>query len=174
MCPGMNGGKNFQAGAYSPQTNTMYYGLQNLCMTATAVIDKPDPTNVYGISSKAIMAPGQTNVGTVWAVSAETGRMLWKHEQRAGVLSVVATGGGLVFAGDTNGRFKALDDRTGQGTVGDQPGRARRRLSHRVLGQRQAVPRHQHRRSNVGTAANRMTPELKPGTGSNLFVFALP
>jgi hypothetical protein len=26
----------------------------------------------------------------------------------------------------------------------------------------------------VGTAANRMTPELKPGTGSNLFVFALP
>jgi PQQ-dependent dehydrogenase (methanol/ethanol family) len=174
VCPGMNGGKNFQAGAYSPQTNAMYYGLQSLCMMATAVIDKPDPTNVYGISSKSIMAPGTTNVGTVWAVSAETGRMLWKHEQRAGVLSVVATAGGLIFAGDTNGRFKALDDRSGKvlwetnlgAPVGGYPiafsanGKQYLAISTGV--------------SNVGTAANRMTPELKPGTGSNLFVFALP
>jgi alcohol dehydrogenase (cytochrome c) len=174
VCPGMNGGKNFQAGAYSPQTNAMYYGLQNLCMTATAVIDKPDPTNVYGISSKPLMAPGTNNVGSIWAVSAETGRMLWKHEQRAGVLSLVATGGGLIFAGDTNGRFKALDDRSGKvlwetnlgAPVSGYP------IAFAVNGKEYIAI--STGVSNVGTAANRMTPELKPGTGSNIFVFALP
>ena len=39
---------------------------------------------------------------------------MWKHEQRAGMMSLVATGGGLVFGGDANGRFKAFDDKTGK------------------------------------------------------------
>jgi len=43
----------------------------------------------------------------------ETGRTLWKHERRAGILSLVATSGGLVFGGDAGGRFMALDDKTG-------------------------------------------------------------
>ena len=50
----------------------------------------------------------------MWAISAETGKTLWKYEQRAGMLSLVATGGGLVFGGDANGRFRAFDDRTGK------------------------------------------------------------
>ena len=58
--------------------------------------------------------PATDKVGTVWAISAETGTTTWKHEQRAGMMSLVATGGGLVFGGDANGRFKALDDRTGK------------------------------------------------------------
>ena len=50
----------------------------------------------------------------MWAISAETGQTTWKYEQRAGMLSLAATGGGLVFGGDSNGRFKALDDKTGK------------------------------------------------------------
>jgi alcohol dehydrogenase (cytochrome c) len=120
------------------------------------------------------MAPGTNNVGSIWAVSAETGRMLWKHEQRAGVLSLVATGGGLIFAGDTNGRFKALDDRSGKvlwetnlgAPVSGYP------IAFAVNGKEYIAI--STGVSNVGTAANRMTPELKPGTGSNIFIFALP
>ena len=56
----------------------------------------------------------RTKVGIVWAISAETGKTLWKHEQRAGVMSLVATGGGLVFGGDVEGTFQALDDTTGK------------------------------------------------------------
>ena len=37
VCPTANGGKDFQAGAYSPLTNAMYYGLQNTCMDMTAI-----------------------------------------------------------------------------------------------------------------------------------------
>ncbi len=114
ICPGSNGGKNWPAGAYSPLTNTMYMPLQNMCMTATTTTDTRDPSKVYGLNMRVQLAPGANKIGTVWAISAETGANTWKYEQRAGMMSLVATGGGLVFGGDANGRFKALDDKTGK------------------------------------------------------------
>src|SRR6185295_12277606 len=83
VCPGSTGGKNWPAGAYSPLTNTMYFPLQNMCNTATTTTDQRDPTKVYGISMVQAIAPGTDKVGTVWAISAETGHTVWKHEQRA-------------------------------------------------------------------------------------------
>ena len=32
ICPGMNGGKNFPAGAYSPLNNAIFMPVQNACM----------------------------------------------------------------------------------------------------------------------------------------------
>jgi PQQ-dependent dehydrogenase (methanol/ethanol family) len=114
VCPGSNGGKNWPAGAYSPLTNTMYFPLQNLCMNATTTTDQRDPSKVYGLTMVQQLAPGTENVGTVYAISVESGQTVWKMEQRAGTLSLVATGGGLVFGGDVNGRFRAYDDKTGK------------------------------------------------------------
>src|SRR5690606_1337090 len=54
------------------------------------------------------------NVGSIHAISAETGETRWLHDQRTGVLSLVATGGGLVFGGDVAGGFRAFDDETGE------------------------------------------------------------
>ena len=114
ICPGAQGGKNWPAGAYNPRTNVMFMPMQNMCGNYTTTTDKRDPSKVYGLDFPTIIAPGATKVGTVWAISAETGRTMWKYEQRAGVLSLVATAGGLVFGGDANGRFRALDERTGK------------------------------------------------------------
>src|SRR5690606_31903595 len=100
VCPGANGGKNFPAGAYSPRTNTMYVPMQNMCMTATTQTDQRDPSAVYGFRTESMLAPLAENVGSVFAVSAETGETRWEHQQGAGVMSVVATAGGLVFGGD--------------------------------------------------------------------------
>ena len=58
-------------------------------------------------------APGSDQLGTVRAISAETGATEWLHEQRSATMSLVATGGGLVFGGDVNRRFRAFDDETG-------------------------------------------------------------
>ena len=174
ICPGSNGGKNWPAGAYSPLTNTMYMPLQNLCMTATTTVDTRDPSKVYGIDMKVQFAPGADKVGTVWAISAESGQNTWKYEQRAGLLSLAATAGGLVFGGDANGRFKALDDRTG------------RLLWEVIVGSPAsgypvtfAVDGKQYVAAVTGPslAANsdeRVTPELKPGNAASVFVFALP
>jgi PQQ-dependent dehydrogenase (methanol/ethanol family) len=115
ICPSASsGGKNWPAGAYSPLTNTMYMPLQNVCMTATTTTDTRDPSKVYGLRMVPQLAPGTKMVGTVWAISAETGVTTWKVEQPAGALSLAVTAGGLVFGGDANGHFRAFDDRNGK------------------------------------------------------------
>jgi alcohol dehydrogenase (cytochrome c) len=92
----------------------MYMPLQNVCMTATTTVDTRDPSKVYGIRMVPQLAPGTKMVGTVWAISAETGATTWKVEQQAGALSLAVTAGGLVFGGDANGHFRAFDDRNGK------------------------------------------------------------
>ena len=174
ICPGSNGGKNWPAGAYSPRTNVMFYPLQNMCMMAKTTTDKRDPSLVYGLNMPGMITPKTENVGAVYAISVETGKTLWKYEQRAGVLSLVATGGGLVFGGDVNGRFRAFDERTGK-VLWEQ------NLGAPVSGYPVvfAVDGKQYVAvttgpSLVANSALRMTPELKPSNTGQLYVFALP
>src|SRR2546427_99290 len=174
VCPGSTGGKNWPAGAYSPLTNMMYFPLQNLCNTATTTTDQRDPSKVYGISMVQQLAPGSDKVGTVWAISVETGQAMWKYEQRAGTLSLVSTGGGLVFGGDDNGRFPAFDDKTGKilwetnlgSPVSGFP------VTFGVGGKQYVAV--STGTSLVSSSALRLTPELRPGNAANVFVFALP
>jgi PQQ-dependent dehydrogenase (methanol/ethanol family) len=172
-CPGSTGGKNWPAGAYSPLTNIMYFPLQNLCQTATTTTDQRDPSKVYGLTMVQQFAPGADKVGTVWAINVETGQTMWKHEQRAGTLSLVATGGGLVFGGDDNGRFKAYDDKSGKvlwetnlgAPVSGFP------VTFAVDGKQYVAVT--TGASLVASSALRLTPELRPGNAANIFVFAL-
>ncbi len=171
ICPSVNGGKNWPAGAYSPQTNAMYYPLQNMCMKVTT--QEPD-ASLYAVSMQPELAKGTDKVGAVFAISAETGRTLWKYEQRAGMLSLVATAGGLVMGGDANGVFRAWDDRSGKvlwevnlgAPVSGYP------ISYAVDGKQYiAVPTGG---SLVAGSTNRLTPELKPSATANVYIFALP
>ncbi|MCY4076074.1 MAG: PQQ-binding-like beta-propeller repeat protein, partial [Acidobacteria bacterium] len=57
-------------------------------------------SRTYAIAYRHQLAPGTEFAGTVRAISAETGRTTWLHEQRAATMSLVATAGGLVFGGD--------------------------------------------------------------------------
>ncbi|MGH9147502.1 MAG: pyrroloquinoline quinone-dependent dehydrogenase [Vicinamibacterales bacterium] len=174
VCPGSNGGKNWPAGAYSPQTNMMYMPMQNMCMTATTTTDKPDPKLVYGINMKQEWAIGADKAGTVWAISAESGQTVWKHEQRAGTMSLATTGGGLVFGGDVNGRFRALDDKTGKvlwetnlgSPVSGFP------VTFAVGGKQYVAVT--TGASLVANSTVRLTPELRPSNAANVYVFALP
>jgi alcohol dehydrogenase (cytochrome c) len=174
VCPGSTGGKNWPAGAYSPVTNMMYFPLQNLCNTATTTTDQRDPSKVYGLTMTQKFAPNTDKVGTVWAISVDTGRTAWKYEQRAGTLSLVATGGGLIFGGDDNGRFRALDDKTGKilweanlgSPVSGFP------ISFAVGGKQYVAVT--TGTSLVASSALGLTPELKPGNAPSVFVFALP
>lgn len=114
ICPSTGGGKNWWEGAYSPLTNAMYYGLQNTCMDVTVTAEEPDPDTLYGIFGREKLAEGRENVGTVFAVSAETGETLWTFDTAGTAMSMVATAGGLVFGGDIEGNFRAFDQRTGE------------------------------------------------------------
>ena len=171
-CPTWNGGKDWEAGAYSPLTNTMYMPLRNACarMLATTAAG----TSHYALAVRNQIAPGTDQVGTVHAISAETGETVWLHEQRSATMSLVTTGGGLVFGGDVSGRFKAWDQETGEVLWEINLGSAVTSfpISYAVDGR-------QYVAVGTGTAStasmfSRLTPEIRPSAGNNLFVFALP
>ena len=171
-CPHASGGKDWEAGAYSPLTNTMYMPLRNTCsrMQVRTLEDGDEANRLYALDWRSQIAPGTDQVGAVHAISAETGATAWKYEQRAATMSLAATGGGLIFGGDVNGRFRAFDHETGEilweinlgSPVSGFP------ITYAVDG-RQYVA--------VSTGYGRfleLTPELRPSFGNNLFVFALP
>ena len=182
-CPTWNGGKDWEAGAYSPLTNTMYMPLRNTCarMMATQVFQDDTPaertesrSELYAIAYRHQLAPGTDNAGTVRAISAETGETVWLHEQRAATMSLVATGGGLVFGGDVNGRFRAFHHETGEVLWEINLGSA-------ITGFpiTYAVDGRQYVAVSTGTGGTSshftaLTPELRPSAGNTLFVFALP
>ena len=182
-CPTWNGGKDWEAGAYSPLTNTMYMPLRNTCARMMATSTFPDDTpaartesrsEVYAIAYRHQLAPGTDNAGTVRAISVETGETAWLYEQRTATMSLVATGGGLVFGGDVNGRFRALDHETGEvlweinlgSSVTGFP------ITYEVEGRQYVAVS----TGSGGTSAHftGLTPEIRPSSGNNLFVFALP
>ena len=173
ICPNMHGGKDWEAGAYSPETNTLYYPLRNMCMPTLTTTDPSASHTIYALSVRHELAPGTENLGTVYAISAETGKTVWLHEQRASTTSLVATGGGLLFGGDTNGRFKAYSQETGEVLWEVN-------LGSPVTGYpiTYAVDGTQYVAVSTGISATtssflRLTPELKPSFANNLFVFAL-
>lgn len=169
VCPGPGGGKNWEAGAYSPITNTMYFPLQNTC-----AVYEPGPGSLYSLDWDTEVAPGTDQVGTIQAISVETGETRWVREQRAATTSLVATGGGLIFGGDVSGLFRALDEATGDVLWETD-------LGSQVTGFpiTYAVDGEQYIAVSTGSAINTegllgLTPELRPSSGNNLFVFALP
>ena len=174
ICPSMHGGKDWEAGAYSPLTNTMYFPLRNACMP-TLTTTAPDASHrAYALSVRFQLSSGKDKLGSIHAISAATGKTAWLYEQRASTTSLVATGGGLLFGGDTAGRFKALDQSTGEVLWEVN-------LGSPVTGYpiTYAVDGRQYVAVSTGSSATttsflRMTPEIKPSFGNNLFVFALP
>ena len=175
VCPTLVGGKDWEAGAYSPVTNVMYFPLRNICARQMADSSAGGLGGVlYSLVTRLEIAPNTDQVGTVWAISAETGETLWQYEQRAATTSLVATRGGLLFGGDTNGRFRALDQQNGEVLWEVNLGSAVTGfpITYAVEGRQYVV-------ASTGTSLNstlqgRLTPELRPSTGNNLFVFALP
>jgi outer membrane protein assembly factor BamB/mono/diheme cytochrome c family protein len=174
VCPSIQGGKNWPAGAYSPLTGTMYFPLQNTCAHYTSITSsRREPSN-YGLRADSHITPGTQNLGTIHAISASSGKLEWKYEQRAAILSLLTTGGGLLFGGDVAGRFRAFDQRTGavlwEINLGSQvtgfP------IAYAVRGK-------QYVAVSVGRAVATsqyalLTPEIRVSNNNSLFIFALP
>lgn len=146
--------------------------LENTCATMTPAAD-PAAAGPYGLQTTNRITPGKRNVGVIEGISAETGKRLWKIEQRAATTSLLSTGGGLLFGGDVAGRFRAYDLRNGKvlwqvnlgAPVTGNP------VSFAANGKQYIAV--STGTSPDATALLKLTPELHPGAGNNLFVFAL-
>jgi alcohol dehydrogenase (cytochrome c) len=152
--------------------------VQNTCAVESPTADKitTPPSSAYMIrSQQQQLSPGVDNVGTIHAVSVETGKTLWKFDSRSGVLPLMATGGGLVFGGDVNGNLRAFDQDTGKvlweinlgSPVDGFP------VTYTAKNGKQYVAVSTGT-SLVSSGVSRLSPELKQGGDNRIYVFALP
>src|SRR5262249_48205869 len=106
-----------------------------------------------------------------------TGRKRWSYESKYPLLaSVLSTAGGLVFTGDPEGNFFALDAKTGKKLWSFATGSGHRGspISYSVNG-RQFIAAPAAWGSIAAGALAQIWPELADATaGSTVFAFALP
>jgi alcohol dehydrogenase (cytochrome c) len=117
VCPSPEGARNWMTTAYNPASHILYIPMEETCMDFTW---QPSPTT----ASDAHIDIGWTvkprpesdgNYARVEAVDMLTRKSLWSRRQRAPLSSsLLATAGGLVFQGDRDRDFRALDDSTGK------------------------------------------------------------
>ena len=101
-------------GAYSPLTNAYYVPLWSGCADIQTRTLTPTLADGYNLTTlRSYNNPASAAFGRPEAIEVATGRTLWQQDREAPLYGMLTTGGGLLFAGDTNRRFYALDQETG-------------------------------------------------------------
>lgn len=115
ICPNLLGGKNWQPMSFDPNTQLVYIPSNNVCMDMAATeVQYKKGTMYLGKEFPAKAGPGNY-LGELVAWDPVNQRKAWGLKEatpfNGGTLS---TGGGLVFAGNNGGLFRALDAKTGE------------------------------------------------------------
>ena len=177
LCPSFSGGRLYQPTAYSPDTNTLFIPGNNLCGDYVPYSDELTPEIGYGTESTYVEAPGANGqIGRLDAVNLETGETLWTYEREAPRYSPVATtGGGLVFGGNLDRWFEAIDQETGEVLWNVRlPGQITgHTVSYEVDG-RQYVATVTGSSLSGNGILNAVSPEVDAPAEYSVFVFALP
>ena len=114
ICPHQNAGRSWIPTSYNPTTKVLFMPIVEACMDLTPVQGQADMST--GVQWTIRPRPGSDGkYGRLEAVSLETKKVAWLHRTRAPrTTGVLATAGGLVFAGAFDRTFAAYDDATGQ------------------------------------------------------------
>ena len=114
MLPGANGGVE-----WSPMTIDAKLGLTyaiNLHQPMTYHVEStPYPGGKLWLGGAFKVIPGERQYGNITAVDYNTGKIKWQVDTEQPMIGgIMATAGGLVFTGEGNGTFSALDSANGR------------------------------------------------------------
>ena len=179
ICPSVVGAKNWNQGAYSPNTGMLYLPVQEICNDLVAQDQEVAEGSPFTGGNWFIKpAPSATRPeGYIAAFDAATGKREWSVPVTTWIMaSILSTDGGLMFTGDPEGNFFALDARTGARLWSFQTGAGHRGSSISYsIGGRQYIATPTGWGSLVGAAHRALFPDAPVARpGSALFVFALP
>jgi len=114
MLPGANGGVE-----WSPMTIDAKLGLTyaiNLHQPMTYHVEStPYPGGKLWLGGAFKVIPGERQYGNITAVDYNTGKIKWQVETEQPMIGgIMATAGGILFTGEGNGTFSALDSANGR------------------------------------------------------------
>lgn len=114
MLPGANGGVEWSPMAFNPKTRLAY--ALNLHQPMTYHVEAAQyPGGKLWLGGAFKVIPSEKQWGRVAAVNVDTGKMAWKYDTEQPLMGgALTTAGNLVFFGEGNGLFKALDATSGK------------------------------------------------------------
>ena len=116
-CPSSAGGKDWHSMTYHEPSGLMIAPLSQTCLeNAAREVALVQGGGGLAASRKFFEMPGTDgNLGKIGAYNVDTMEEVWSHQQRASFhTGTMSTAGDLVFVGDLDRRFKALNARTGK------------------------------------------------------------
>ena len=175
ICPNVGGAKNWNQVAYSPRTALVYVPVVEMCNDLTL------PPAVNGQTTGATWVftapPGHLTAYThLDAVDPVSGKRQWTYPYRFQIFaSILATAGDLMFTGDPEGNFFALDARTGEKLWSFQTGAGNRGSPVTYIVDGRQYIANPTGMGHVAFYNSGVWPEVTTWRyGSSLVVFALP
>ncbi|MGI9251676.1 MAG: pyrroloquinoline quinone-dependent dehydrogenase [Pseudohongiellaceae bacterium] len=122
ICPFANGGRNWQASVYNPETDVLYLPISDVCMDGSPAGGDSVLTTGRGsiLSTGVALTPAPLPnsdgmFGRLQAINMKTRSLSWDFRQEMiFTAGLVATGGNLIFSGSLDGSFQAFDAETGE------------------------------------------------------------
>jgi alcohol dehydrogenase (cytochrome c) len=178
LCPAIGGGRSWNQAAYSPASKLLFTTAIEWCEDVNAQSEDPSEGKTYFGGTFVPKHPrNDTSHGHLDALDPITGKVAWSYRSKYPLLaSVLATASGLVFTGDPEGYFFALDAKTGKKLWQFQTGSGHRgsSVTYAIKGKQYiATP------SGWGSALAGLMAQVWPEAegfrgGSTLWVFTLP
>jgi alcohol dehydrogenase (cytochrome c) len=115
-CPGLLGGMEWNGPAYDRGSNALFVPAVDWCGTfSKAPKDPPIMQGMHYYGGAVASDPREKSKGWLTALDASTGKERWKYASPTPLVAgVTATSGGVLFTGDLNNDFLALDAKTGE------------------------------------------------------------
>ena len=115
VCPGAAGATNWMSPTYDPQTKLFYVTAREQCDVFSTAPQTYEAGHAYYGSAYFPNDDAEPFYGALRAIDPETGKVKWEWKHPSPTWSgVLSTDGGLVFTGDAEGNFIALDAATGK------------------------------------------------------------
>jgi len=115
ICPGMSGATNWYSPSYNPGTNLFYFMALESCDIYFLHAEKFTPGQTY-YSTGTKHSPTDNSKKILFAYALDSDKPVWKYPQVGFGQSsggTMTTAGGLVFFGDDNQSFEAVDAQSG-------------------------------------------------------------